>query len=513
MTAIGRVVLLVAVSGMLSAQARDPDPWRPVVHFTPPSNFMNDPNGLVYFEGEYHLFYQHNPQGNEWGHMSWGHAVSRDLLAWEHLPVALHEADGWMIFSGSAVVDRTNTSGLCDDRPGTPTPCLIAVYTAHGHGRQTQNLAFSRDRGRTWTKYAKNPVIDAGMADFRDPKVLWHEPTRRWVMAVALPKEHRIRFYGSADLKAWTALSDFGPAAATGGVWECPDLFPLAVAGSNETKWVLIVSLNPGGVAGGSGTQYFVGAFDGTRFTPEGGTTEPRWADFGKDFYAAQSWSDTPDARRIWVGWMSNWEYANREPTLTWRGAQSLPRELSLRRRADGLTLVQRPIGELSRWRHAGTTTSKVAVGPIPSPLIGLVEAPLELRLTIDPGTARRLSLSIRATGDSAGPPEETSVVYDRPAATLSVDRTRSGRVDFHERFPGRQDAPLRLADGAPLALAIVLDRSSIEVFADDGAVVITDRIFRTAGRRRLEIQAEGGTATVTKMESWRLVRPSTGQP
>ena len=328
-------------------------------------------------------------------------------------------------------------------------------------------------------------------------------------MAVALPKEHRIRFYGSPDLKTWTALSDFGPAAATGGVWECPDLFPLAIEGTNETRWVLIVSLNPGGVAGGSGTQYFVGTFDGTRFTPEGSIAEPRWADYGKDFYAAQSWSDAPDARRVWIGWMSNWDYANREPTATWRGAQSLPRELSLRRTAAGLTLVQRPVSELSRWRATGAAVSGVPVGLTPSPLIGVVEAPLELGLRIDPGTARRLTLAIRAVGDSAGPPEETSVSYDRVTSTLSVDRSRSGRVDFHERFPGRQDAPLRLADGVPLVLGIVLDQSSIEVFADDGAVVITDRIFRTAGRRRLEVHAEGGTATVTRMDAWRLVRPS----
>ncbi len=506
---IGRLLALVALTAhILSAQDGGPDPWRPVVHFTPPSNFMNDPNGLVYFDGEYHLFYQHNPQGNEWGHMSWGHAVSRDLLAWEHLPVALHEADGWMIFSGSAVVDERNTSGLCDERAGATTACLVAIYTAHGHKKQTQNLAYSRDRGRTWTKYARNPVIDLDMADFRDPKVMWHAETKRWVMAVAIPKEHRIRFYGSPDLKAWTTLSDFGPAGATGGVWECPDLFPLAIEATNETRWVLIVSLNPGGVAGGSGTQYFVGRFDGTHFVPEGSTATPRWADYGKDFYAAQSWSNVPDRRRIWVGWMSNWEYANREPTAAFRGAQSLPRELSLRRGVDGPTLVQRPVTELTRWRTGAAAVSKVPVGQTASLLAGLIETPLELGLTIDPGSTRRITLAIRAAGDSAGPPEETSISYDRVAGMLAVDRTRSGRVDFHDRFAGRQDAPLRLADGRPLALRIVLDRSSIEVFADDGAVVITDRIFGTAGRRRLEIQAEGGAATVTKMESWRLARP-----
>ncbi len=505
---IGTLAALVCLAAALVAQAGQSDPWRPVVHFTPPANFMNDPNGLVYFEGEYHLFYQHNPQGNEWGHMSWGHAVSRDLLAWEHLPVALREEDGLMVFSGSAVVDARNTSGLCAEQPGARTACLIAIYTAHRRDRQTQNLAVSRDRGRTWTKYAGNPIIDERMADFRDPKVFWHEATARWIMAVALPKEHRIRFYGSPDLKAWTALSDFGPSGATGGVWECPDLFPLTIEGTTDTRWVLIVSINPGGIAGGSGTQYFVGGFDGVRFTPDSGAGATRWADYGKDFYAAQSWSDVPAGRRVWVGWMSNWEYANREPTATWRGAQSLPRELTLRRDANGLSLVQRPVGELARWRSEPASRAGLSLGATPTPLIDIVEAPLEVQLTIDPGTATRIVIGLEATGDRAGASEATLVTYDRPKATLSVDRTRAGRADFHERFPGRQDAPLRLRDNAPLALTVVLDRSSIEVFGEDGAVVITDRVFPTAARRRLAIHAEGGAATVTRMDAWRLVRP-----
>ena len=285
--------------------------------------------------------------------MSWGHAVSPDLLHWKHLPVALREEDGIMIFSGSVVVDPENTSGLCG-RPRAGTSCLVAIYTGHGLGKQTQNLAFSTDRGRTWTKYAGNPVLDLGLKDFRDPKVFWHEPTRRWVMVTVLADQHKVRFFGSPDLKRWEALSDFGPAGATGGVWECPDLFPLAVEGAaGESRWVLDVDINPGGPAGGSGGQYFVGHFDGRTFVNDNPPDTTLWVDYGKDFYATLSFSGIParDGRRIWMGWMSNWLYANVEPTAPWRGVQSVPRVLSLTRRPEGIRLAQAPVAELRALR------------------------------------------------------------------------------------------------------------------------------------------------------------------
>ena len=278
--------------------------------------------------------------------------VSRDLLHWEHLPVALREEDGIMIFSGSTVVDRTDSSGLCGGRP-----CLVAIYTGHTETKQTQNLAYSIDRGRTWTKYPGNPVIDLGLKDFRDPKVFWHEDTKRWVMVTVLPDQHKVRFFGSPDLKRWETLSDFGPAGATGGVWECPDLFPLTIESTaGETRWLLDVDLNPGGAAGGSGGQYFVGRFDGRTFVNDAPASETLWSDYGKDFYATISFSDIPpsDGRRIWMAWMSNWLYANEEPTSPWRGAMSLPRELSLRRTPAGLRLVQRPVRELESLRMGG---------------------------------------------------------------------------------------------------------------------------------------------------------------
>src|SRR5437762_9115460 len=241
------------------------EPFRPQFHFTPERNWMNDPNGMVFYQGEYHLFHQSNPFGDKWGHMSWAHAVSRDLVHWKHLPLALAEEDGVMIFSGSAVVDWKNTSGFGRNR----RPPLVAIYTGHYTTRplQNQHIAYSTDRGRTWTKYSGNPVLDIGEKDFRDPKVFWHEPTQRWIMVAAWPAHRKVRFYASSDLKQWTHLSDFGPAGSVKGIWECPDLFPLPVEDSKQTKWVLIVNIGSGAPAGGSGTQYFVGEFDGTHFT------------------------------------------------------------------------------------------------------------------------------------------------------------------------------------------------------------------------------------------------------
>ncbi|WP_405535842.1 GH32 C-terminal domain-containing protein [Streptomyces sp. NBC_00075] len=270
--AVATVCALSAAPLAPQAVAADTPPYsetyRPQFHFTPEKNWMNDPNGLVYYQGEYHLFYQYNPNGNSWGDMSWGHAVSTDLVHWTELPLALSYDDNEMVFSGSAVVDRDNTTGFGT----TENPAMVAIYTSHNSttGIQAQSLAYSTDRGRTWTKYQGSPVLDIGSRDFRDPKVQWYAPTNSWLMTVSMSAEHKVRFYSSKNLKDWQLQSEFGPAGATGGVWECPDLFPLAVDGDEtKTKWVLVVNINPGGIAGGSAAQYFVGDFDGTRFTAE----------------------------------------------------------------------------------------------------------------------------------------------------------------------------------------------------------------------------------------------------
>ncbi len=329
-------------------------PWRPQYHFTPPQNFMNDPNGTVYYQGEYHLFYQYNPEGNVWGHMHWGHAVSRDMVHWQNLPIALREEPGkYMAFSGSAVVDRENSSGLCRNPDPSDHSCLIAIYTADSKGHERQNLAFSNDRGRTWTNYPGNPVADLGVRDFRDPNVFWYEPQHKWVMIAVLANEKSVVILDSPDLKNWTRRSTFGPAGETTGVWECPDLFELAVEGTKEKKWVLIVSRSTGAPFGGTDVRYIVGKFDGTTFTSEVPDSPELWADWGKDFYAANTWNDAPvsPGQRVWIGWFSNWQYANAEPSVLWRGAQTIPRTLSLRRYSDGLHLVQKPVTQLESLR------------------------------------------------------------------------------------------------------------------------------------------------------------------
>ena len=489
------VLALIAVVSRGGVRSQGVVPYgealRPQVHFTPAANFMNDPNGLVYFEGEYHLFYQHNPFGDRWGHMSWGHAVSPDLLHWTHLPVALAEESGVMIFSGSAVVDRDDTSGLCGGRP-----CLVAIYTGHSKELQTQNLAYSRDRGRTWTKFAGNPVVDVGLKDFRDPKVFWYEPAKRWVMVTVLADQRKVRLFGSRDLKRWEVLSDFGPAGAIGGVWECPDLFPLAVEGeAGSERWVLDVDLNPGGAAGGSGGQYFVGRFDGTAFVAEQTSDRVLWSDFGKDFYATISFSDIPpaDGRRIWMAWMSNWQYANDEPTSPWRGALSVPRELALRRTPDGLRLAQRPVRELERLRSGDTPVVVSSRTSLP--------AAAEFQLTVSLGSA---AAGIRLS-NAAG--ESVEIGAGGSPSEVFVDRRRSRATPFHAEYPGRHAGPIRDARGV-VELRVIVDTSTVEVFAGNGETTISDRLFPTEPFTHVEVvnapQLRGTAAMWPLASVWR---------
>ena len=513
-------VALVAAAP-LPAGAAGPyrEPYRPQFHFTPARNWMNDPNGMVFFDGEFHLFYQYNPFGDKWGHMSWGHAVSRDLVHWQHLPVALPEADGVMIFSGSAVVDRDNTSGFGKD----DKPPLVAIYTGHYTSKplQNQHIAYSTDRGRTWTKYSGNPVLDIGASDFRDPKVFWHAPTKRWVMTVAWSNERKVRFYASPDLKHWTHRSDFGPAGATGGIWECPDLFPLVCGG--KTRWVLIVNTSADAPAGGSGTQYFVGDFDGARFTldpsypgarpPAGGGKngdkpgrasggEALWLDRGPDVYAAVTWSDVParDGRRLLLGWMANGQYAGDVPTSPWRSVMTVPRELVLRETPAGPRLAQKPVRELTRLR-----------GPLRRFEGGTVaEAAAWLKRNAPPGEAFEIAVGFApAPGGEAGLKlfaggrEATVVTVDRDKGRVSVDRTRSGNVAFNPKFSGVYAAPLPARDGR-VRLHVLVDACSVEVFVNDGDPVLTALTFPSAESRGLELFGPGG-AKVEALEVWPL--------
>jgi fructan beta-fructosidase len=806
--------------------------YRPQFHFTPARNWMNDPNGLIYYKGRYHLFFQYNPSGNTWGNMSWGHAVSTDLVHWKQLPVAIPQDDNEMIFSGSVVLDRNNTTGF-----GTrKNPPLVAVYTSaqKASGKQQQALAYSTDGGTTWTKYDDNPVLDIGSNNFRDPKVFWYAPTGRWLMAVALAEQHKIAFYSSADLKHWTHQSDFGPAGATGGVWECPDLFPLPVDGdAKKTKWVLAVNLNPGGIAGGSGAQYFVGDFNGKKFTadddgtytPPSGTvmqdfesgsfgdwtatgtafgsapatgavdwqsqvtgiegkafansfhsgdgstgtlTSPEftvtsdylnfkvgggnhpyqpgtilgdqptptgetladfegstysspigdwtttgdafgngpaqgtlpgqqqvsgylgnglvnsflngdastgtltsptftidkkyldfligggyhpassaaptavelvvdgkvvrsttgsngealnwtswdlsdlrgkqaqikvvddntggwghlnldqvvlsdtqakppsietgvnllvdgkvvqsatgadsenldwasfnttaykgkkvqiqivdansggwghvladqfsaadkpalntterahWLDHGADFYAANTWNDAPDGRRVLIAWMNNWNYGQAIPTSPWRSADSFPRQLSLGTVNGKVQLIQQPVRELTTLRGTGTKVPSTRVTNTTTTL-AVHGSTQELQADLIAGTADRFGLDVRAGGG-----QRTRIGYDTATGEVYIDRTASGATDFDPAFSGVQRAPLDLHGGG-LSLHVLVDAASVEVYAQNTRgeqVVLTDQVFPDPSSTGVDVFAEGGTATLDHMQAWQL--------
>lgn len=476
-----RALLVLSIACHLAARNYD-EPYRPQFHFSPLQHWTNDPNGLIYFEGEYHLFFQYNPFAEVWGHMSWGHAVSRDLVRWQELPVALPEENGVMIFTGSTVADRRNTSGFCM----RGKPCLVAIYTGHTPATkthpalQTQNLAFSNDRGRTWTKYKGNPVLNLNMSDFRDPNVFWSDQSKRWIMAVSVPNDHKIRFYGSSDLKIWQPLSDFGPAGATSGQWECPDLFELPLDGKpGETRWVLKVGLNPGGLQGGSGEQYFVGRFDGTRFLNDNPQALTLWSDYGKDCYCALTFNGLPrGAPPVMMGWMNNWEYAAKVPTSPWRGQMTVPRKLALKAYPEGVRLVQQPIVQVSSKKSSKVIDT------------------FEVHATIPLGSANEVGCKLKI-GDTA----YVLIGYDRRKQELFVDRTHAGS------FPARTAAPLPLAEGA-LDLELLVDRSSVEAFAQQGRAAITNLMFPPAGARTVEFYTNGGKADKPEFTIRPIERP-----
>lgn len=472
------------------------EPLRPTFHFTPNRNWMNDPNGLVWYDGEYHLFFQYNPEGNDWGNMSWGHAVSRDLIHWEELPVALEHTPDEVVFSGSVVVDLTNTSGLGSE----DTPAMVAVYTSHSllTGEQAQSIAWSTDGGRSWSRHPKNPVLAIGSAAFRDPKVWWYAEGGYWVMTVVLAIEHVVRLYRSDDLLAWTHLSDFGPAGATDGIWECPDLFPLAVDGdSARTRWVLLVSVAKGAPAGGSGMQYFVGDFDGTTFTADPREREgASWVDHGADYYAAVSFNDDPHNRRLLIGWMSNSDYAKDVPARPYRGVMSAPRTYELRTHRGTIVLAQRPVvAGLPAPAHR-ITSRDVPDGAHPLPDTWRASSAV-LTAELDPGSATRAGLQVRV-----GTTETTVVGYDAVKRAVYVDRTASGDSAFHSGFGAVHSAPLDLDPKQTLTLEIHIDTTSVEVYVDGGQVVITDLLFPSRDSDGMSLFAEGGVAHLHSLTS-----------
>lgn len=449
------------MTGLRPTSASEINHLRPAAHFTARDTWLNDPNGLVHLGGTYHLFFQSNPEGSTWGNMSWGHATSTDLVTWAEHEVALRHTEQEQIFSGSVVVDHDNTAGFA----GAGQTALVAVYTSVYaassplHGRQAQSLAYSVDAGMTWTPHAGNPVLDRESPDFRDPKVFrWGGREGYWVMVAVEAAHRQVVLYSSPDLRTWSLLSEFGPAHAVDGVWECPDLFPVPVAGTDETRWVLVVSLMPGALAGGGGTQYFVGDFDGARFTPERLSTGTDlagydWLDHGRDYYAAVSFDNVPEHRRLMIGWANNWDYAAETPTSPWRGAMSLVREVDLVRCPDGLLRVrQRPV--------------------LPEEAPGV--SVFDLDVPSGPGEETEVRIA-RADG---GDPLVLSI--DGDARTLTCDRSRCGDVDFHPSFPSVDTARLRL-DGPTTQLRIVVDACLVEVFAEGGLVTFTEQVFPAA--------------------------------
>ncbi|GEL07730.1 glycoside hydrolase family 32 protein [Salisediminibacterium halotolerans] len=451
----------------LNAKSTYQEMYRPQLHFTPEEMWMNDPNGLVYFQGEYHLFYQYHPFSKRWGPMHWGHAVSKDLLHWEHLPIALFPDEIGMIFSGSCVVDENNTSGLFEDEGG-----LVAVFTHADDNVQQQSIAYSLDAGRTWQKYDQNPVIEnPGIEDFRDPKVMWYEPEEKWLMVLAAGQE--VLFYESKNLLVWTYLSAFGKGhGAHEGVWECPDLLEMPVKNSDETKWILQVDVDEGASAGGSGGQYFIGNFDGKQFISD--HKDVRWADYGKDFYAAQSFSNIDRNRRtVWLAWMSNWLYANEVPTSPWRSAMSLPREVSLQKTdKNDYVICQIPVKEYEALKTGEKISTSFALMNSETRKEEQPDGPFEWLLQMNVKQCESFEAALFEFNGKA-----VRLIYDQSEYKLRFDRSQCGVHSFSEDFPGVFDIPVKKTADV-LTLKIVVDTSSIELFINDGDAAAANLFF-----------------------------------
>jgi fructan beta-fructosidase len=464
------------------------EPYLPQYHFTPEEKWMNDPNGLVYSDGLYHLFYQYYPADIVWGPMHWGHAVSKDLVFWEHRPIALFPDENGYIFSGSAVFDEENTSGF-----GTrDDPPLVAVFTYHNadsekEGQmdyQTQGIAYSTDNGQHWTKYEANPVLanDEGIRDFRDPKVFWHQQTGQWIMAL-VAGDHA-RFYSSGNLRDWEYLSSFGQdRGAHGGVWECPDLFPLRVQGGNDEKWVLIISINPGAPNGGSGTQYFIGDFDGTTFSSDQQPT--RWIDWGTDNYAGVTYNNVPSGERIFIGWMSNWAYATTTPTESWRSAMTVPRKLSLRKTGETYMLSNEPITDLGTIFSSEINKDFIIEqgGKEPVSFDNLNQAQV-----LFSSRARDFSISFTNTvGDTL------RLVMDGRRDVFLLDRSKSGLTEFNPDFAAKtQQMPIDMLPEGDLNFRILMDWSSVELFLDNGLYAMTSQVFPKENYNQVIIENTG---------------------
>ncbi|MFV8280396.1 glycoside hydrolase family 32 protein [Christiangramia marina] len=488
--------------------------YRPNFHFTPEKNWMNDPNGMFYLDGTYHLYFQYYPDDNVWGPMHWGHATSKDMITWEEQEIALFPDEKGYIFSGSAVVDKDNASGFGEDGK-TPVVAIFTYHEPKGAEKgekdyQSQAIAYSLDKGMTWTKYKGNPVLpNPGIENFRDPKVTWDKEHKQWLMALATTE--KTLFYTSQDLKEWKKVSEFGQGnGAHDGVWECPDFFPMQVEGTGETKWVLIQSLNPGGYNGGSGTQYFVGDFDGTTFTPEENMTNLEekhdyWIDFGRDNYAGVTWANVPeeDGRKLFLGWMSNWLYAQEVPTETWRSAMTIARELKLIKEDGQYLVTSQPVEELQKFRSEPVRKSTLSASKdlklIDTSAIDLSKA--EVKFSIS-GLEEDGNYHFTLSNEQG---EKFVVNYDHSEQKFSMDRSKAGANDFSDKFSGTPSTAPRITASNSMEVHMLLDKTSMELFIDNGKTVITEIFFSEQPWDTFSVGSEEKDFMVDSFEAYEL--------
>lgn len=469
--------------------------FRPVYHHTPAYGWMNDPNGMFYKDGVYHLYFQYNPYGSVWGNMHWGHSTSTDLMHWKFEGCAI-VPDAWgAIFSGSCVVDHENTAGFGKE-------AVVAFYTSAKSTPwgdiQMQSMAYSLDNGKTFTKYEGNPILTSSEKDFRDPKVFWYAPGKHWVMILAVGQHMEI--YSSVNLKEWKKESEFGAMqGAHGGVWECPDLVEIPVEGSREKKWVLICNLNPGGPFGGSAAQYFVGSFDGKKFVNES-PTQTKWMDWGKDNYATVTWNNAPDGRCIALGWMSNWQYANNVPTRQYRSANTLARDLTLYREGQELYLKSTPSVEVKKARGKKVSIPSFKVSE-KHEMVNLFEekqGAYEVEIVIQNTGASKIAFCL--LNDKG---EKVSMYYDLNRKQFVMDRSESGTVDFSKDFPAVTVAPANV--DKELTLRLFVDRSSIEAFGEDGKFVMTNLVFPSQPYVKMCFEADKNGYAVKSLNVYKL--------
>lgn len=469
--------------------------FRPVYHHTPAYGWMNDPNGMFYKDGVYHLYFQYNPYGSVWGNMHWGHSTSTDLIHWKFEGCAI-VPDAWgAIFSGSCVVDHENTAGFGKE-------AVVAFYTSAKSTPwgdiQMQSMAYSLDNGKTFTKYEGNPILTSSEKDFRDPKVFWYAPGKHWVMILAVGQHMEI--YSSVNLKEWKKESEFGAMqGAHGGVWECPDLVEIPVEGTREKKWVLICNLNPGGPFGGSAAQYFVGSFDGKKFVNES-PTQTKWMDWGKDNYATVTWNNAPDGRCIALGWMSNWQYANNVPTRQYRSANTLARDLTLYREGQELYLKSTPSSEVKKARGKKVSIPSFKVSE-KHEMVNLFEekqGAYEVEIVIQNAGASKIAFCL--LNDKG---EKVSMYYDLNRKQFVMDRSESGTVDFSKDFPAVTVAPVNV--DKELTLRLFVDRSSIEAFGEDGKFVMTNLVFPSQPYVKMCFEADKNGYAVKSLNVYKL--------